>query len=435
MKALTNKVSTLAEQLVGRRTGIVRELVEIPHRAGEPAVHVYAGTTCPAVRCDGQAEPFVCSGAGLGRQEAMLACLGEGVERYCCQFVNRQETVTEDFTYLSDSAVPPDAWALFSEEQYALPAFPFHRMRRDSSLHWVPAVRLNDGRTELVPACMVYMPYVPCPPEQPIAPTCSTGLSCGSTVEDAMLSGLYEVIERDALAIAWLKRVPTARVTDIPSDIAIAFNAKEIDYQVFDLTSNVGVPVYLVLSRGDSDHGMVIAAGTAANGSAYRALHKACLESVQGRLAIINRLERGTPGKLRQDFADVQTFQDHGMVLTARPGLLNTLDFLGSLGTKRFDTVQVTGDQNVPEDLHRIVARLDDLGMEVLVKDLTTDDVRSLGLCVVRVLVPGMQPLHGHHLLPFLGGRRLAAAAAVFGVARSAILPPGQFNPIPHPLP
>lgn len=30
--------------------------------------------------------------------------------------------------------------------------------------------------------------------------------------------------------------------------------------------------------------------------------------------------------------------------------------------------------------------------------------MERLDWCVLRVLVPGMQPLHGHHGLPFLGG-------------------------------
>ena len=55
------------------------------------------------------------------------------------------------------------------------------------------------------------------------------------------------------------------------------------------------------------------------------------------------------------------------------------------------------------EGLAHLVERL---GGErpVLFRLLTPGALAGLGWVVVRVLVPGLQPLHGHHGLPFLGG-------------------------------
>ena len=41
-----------------------------------------------------------------------------------------------------------------------------------------------------------------------------------------------------------------------------------------------------------------------------------------------------------------------------------------------------------------------------VIRNLTPPSLASerMGWCVLRVLVPGLQPLHGHHALPFLGG-------------------------------
>jgi ribosomal protein S12 methylthiotransferase accessory factor len=130
----------------------------------------------------------------------------------------------------------------------------------------------------------------------------------------------------------------------------------------------------------------------------------------------------------------VLTFEDHATVLTARPGLLDRLDFLGARGRRSFDSEASPRLCDTEAALERCVAGLRAIGVEALANDLTTPDISSLGLAVVRALAPGMHPISGIHPLPFLGGRRLARAHEVFGVGRDEVLPPGEFNPIPHPL-
>jgi hypothetical protein len=53
-----------------------------------------------------------------------------------------------------------------------------------------------------------------------------------------------------------------------------------------------------------------------------------------------------------------------------------------------------------------------------------------LGLHVVRVLLPGFQPLHGNHRWAHLGGQRLRRLSAVFGTQVSQ---PLRWNRYPHP--
>ena len=68
----------------------------------------------------------------------------------------------------------------------------------------------------------------------------------------------------------------------------------------------------------------------------------------------------------------------------------------------------------------------------MLVVDLTPPDVAPLGLHVARVLVPGLQPLHGNHAWQHLSGPRLRQLATVFG---PDVNQPWRWNPYPHPCP
>ena len=76
--------------------------------------------------------------------------------------------------------------------------------------------------------------------------------------------------------------------------------------------------------------------------------------------------------------------------------------------------------------------RLGAPGLEVIVVDLTTSDVEGLGFKVVKVLIPGMQPID---FGPWqrLGGPRLYEVPARLGY--SAASGPQELNLFPHPFP
>ena len=65
--------------------------------------------------------------------------------------------------------------------------------------------------------------------------------------------------------------------------------------------------------------------------------------------------------------------------------------------------------------------------------DLTTPWLRSLGLCAVRVVVPGLQPIHFGRGNAVLGGARLYQAPRRMG-RRDRDTTPEELNPWPHPF-
>ena len=65
---------------------------------------------------------------------------------------------------------------------------------------------------------------------------------------------------------------------------------------------------------------------------------------------------------------------------------------------------------------------------------MTSPDVRSLGLTVVKVLAPELCALDVLHGARFLGGRRLYQAAFELGLRERPLTEP-EVNPDPHPFP
>src|SRR6185436_12697817 len=68
--------------------------------------------------------------------------------------------------------------------------------------------------------------------------------------------------------------------------------------------------------------------------------------------------------------------------------------------------------------------------IEAYAVDLTTPDVRDLGFHVARVIAPGLQPLHGNHAWPHLGGPRLRRLRDALGPRARR---PLRWNHRPHP--
>jgi ribosomal protein S12 methylthiotransferase accessory factor len=90
-----------------------------------------------------------------------------------------------------------------------------------------------------------------------------------------------------------------------------------------------------------------------------------------------------------------------------------------------------TGDPR--DDLQAISDRLYAAGHRVFVAELTTEDVATLGLSVVRAVVPGLHPLCAGHTYRALGGRRLRRALAESTLPQTGETP--NDNPAPHPYP
>ena len=72
-------------------------------------------------------------------------------------------------------------------------------------------------------------------------------------------------------------------------------------------------------------------------------------------------------------------------------------------------------------------------GYDAFAVDLTTIDVDDLGFKVVRVVIPGFQPLDINHNHRHLGGHRLQQIADRFGRTECPLHE--MLNPLPHPFP
>lgn len=426
------------------RTGIISDLQEKRVESDDPELFVFASVLADTRPFSFQTASRFNAGAALSRDEARAKAIGEALERYCAGYYDKSRLILATYAELGpELAVSPDRLALFSAAQYLRPGFPYRRPTESTRLAWIEGFSLTRRRPVLVPACLVFVPYDPLRrgEESTLAPSVSSGLACGPSLDQATLSGIFEVVERDAFCTTWFNRLRLPAVEVSPRSERLhrvlreRFLPSGARYHLTATTLDVPIPSFVCVCLSDSAYGPLATVGAACHLDPEIALLKAVVESAHAKLWLKQIIRTRPDWRPAPDFANVVTFEDH--VLAYRfPDLQAELGFLTDPGRP------VVASHNIPvrstddprRDVETCVRLLREQELEVVRVDLTTEDVEELGFHVVKVLVPGMQEINGRHDLPFLGGRRLYDVPLALGHVPQRRTE-AQLNPAAHPFP
>ncbi len=214
--------------------------------------------------------PDVAVGKGKTKQQAKIGCFAESVERYNSTFFGHQH-ILSTHQDLPRRGIEPNKLLLFSEEQYKNrtqnnKSFGlFNQISKNydgSEIRWTPINSLSQGDAVFVPSSYCYLNY-PYQNEIELCPGDTNGCASGNSIEEAVVYGILELIERDAVAIWWYNKIqyPGIRIESIPDQCLL--NLVEEHYkrdQIFhliDITSDFKVPVFVAVSadrNGDMIH-------------------------------------------------------------------------------------------------------------------------------------------------------------------------------------
>jgi ribosomal protein S12 methylthiotransferase accessory factor len=379
-------------------------------------------------------------GSSWNRSAARVAALGEAVERYSAACLpGGDDLVFATAKELGSEAVDPGRFVLFRDDQYRQPSFPYRRFTRSTRVTWVRGSSLLTGEPAFLPAQVVLL-RAPVGVDEPrICQSTSNGLACHATVEEATLSGLFEVVERDAFMITWANRLSLPRLTWRSSprllDLERLYLAPTgLGYAAVDLSAFWRVPTVLGIVRGCSPDQAAVGIGASSGKTIEDAVWKALDEASHVRTWARSLLFLQPSRTFEPDFSDVRDFPDH-VRCYAEHSHARHAAFLDA-AKETHDVAQVPSLEgaNVTETMAAIVERLTAREVSAYVVDVTSPDVRAAGLRVVKVVTPELCPLDVDHRARFLGGTRLYRAAFELGL-RNAPTSADDLNPFPHPFP
>jgi ribosomal protein S12 methylthiotransferase accessory factor len=432
----------IVEYLVDDQVGIIHDVHEISREPGAPDFfHFFAqaGSTLAFSKQD-NSRTRIAGGASADRGKAMAKAIGEAVERYCSALYDAEEFPFVASESASFSCVKPSEFALYSREQYESPGFPFIRFDEKTPVRWVPAQEMGSDAIYYVPAAMVFVPYSydkecnECPITQPI----STGLACHGSWEEAALSAICEVIERDAFTITWQGRLgmPQIRLdslSDRNRDLVARFERTGSVVTVLNLTMDHGIPTILSVLRGMSTEVPALTFAASSHPDPEQAACKSLEELAHTRAFAYHLKATLPPLDPGADYVNVVKRDDH-VRLYCDHASAHLADFIfGSDRRVVFQNVPCPGTGNSVEDLCLLIERINGVNQRVLLCDLTTPDVGELGLHVVRAIIPGFHRLALGHRIRALGGSRLWEVPQRLGYP--GITRESGDNPVPHPYP
>jgi oxazoline/thiazoline synthase len=392
-------------------TGVVRELTKIP---GNGLTHnyiakhhfhsVFDNTTSLRQNLGGRS-----AGKGRTNSQAMASGFCEAIERYSGVFQGDEIREKASYQQLGDKAIDPNVCLNFSQEQYQnrerwnsecqgwfqkVPE-PFARERE---IDWTPVWSLTQQEFKYLPTAYCYYGYQP-----NYKPDCwadSNRCAAGNTLEEAILQGFMELVERDAVALWWYNSLQKPQV-DLDSFNEPYFQNLKQYYQtinrelwVLDLTSDFDIPVFAAISRRSDRFVEDIVLGYGAHFDAKIAISRALTEVNQ---ILPNVLLTKPNGSTNYPISADRLALDWWKTAT-----IAELPYL--IPSDRF-AVKVSSDycdmasDDLLEDVKLCQQIVEKNGLEMLVLDQTRADI---GLRVAKVIVPGMR-----HMWKRLGAGRL----------------------------
>ena len=365
-------------------------------------------------------------GKGTTDQQARTSALCEAIERYSALRHHTEVTRLGTYRELGADAIHPNEVMRFSDRQYrerdawnaSQPGRHFVPVpfEPDARIEWVPVWSLTARRQRLLPAGLLFMHD---PGSHLYSLACSNGCAAGNTREEAVLQGLFELVERDAVAVWWYNRLslPAVDITTFGdawlSNLSDRYAALGRDFVALDLTHDLGIPVMAAVSNLRAGAQEQILIGFGCHLDARTALRRAMLEMCQ-------MLAWSTAADAQRD--DNPASELHAWLTHAtranQPYLVPD------------DTVlaRTRGDYPAPPGPDLLAAidagrrAIEARGLEMLVLDQTRADA---GLPVVKVIVPGLR-----HFWARFGPGRLYDVPVAMG-RLDAPVAEEHLNPIP----
>jgi len=217
--------------------------------------------------------PSGAAGKGMSEVQAKASCLAEAMERYQCGFTGHEPRMRATWEAVRDTAPHPYTYLNYSEQQYDTreewndknDAFNWvgERFDESRSIEWTPAWSLTRNVPRWLPTRACYFSYVDYSAaegdENKFCRADSNGCASGSTIEEAIIQGFFELIERDACGIWWYNRVrrPEFDITELDDP----FVKRSLEYcrdrnfqlSVLDLTNDLGLPVAIAVAHNKAD--------------------------------------------------------------------------------------------------------------------------------------------------------------------------------------
>lgn len=318
----------------------------------------------------------VYGGKGISKIHAKASGMMEAFERYSAEKQEADEVIIANINEILKKGefIPPESLNLPKD---------FKKENLESmKLEWSLTHDIITDKDYYIPSNAIFHPYNY---KESLFKSNTNGLASGNILEEAILHGIFEVIERDAWSIFELthKNYAQIDVGSIESDIICEtidkFESEGIKIKLMDLTADINIPT-IAASADDTltkDAGL-LTLGIGTHLDPEVAILRALTEVAQSRATQINGAREDT---VRADFAREACYE--------RMKRINKYYFRQEEEQISLSSIENKSTTSITEDL------------EIVKEELISNDIKNilyynltrseLDVSVVRVIIPEME--------------------------------------------
>lgn len=374
--------------------------------------------------------------------QAAFCAMGESIERYSPLFT------APDFIKISykelkkqrKNALSPSTYKIYSENQAACKTGEIFNTTDHSKIDWT---WFNEGfknkKKILLPHefCRFFKRQVPL-----YFSGTSSGNGCGKTPEAALLSGTYELLERDAVLYYWFTKNTPAQISlSNPDSDMVQFlkNFKNSlnKISLFHLKTDLSAHSILAVFQGDpKSREPYFAVSGACHLEPSIAIKKAMLELMHCVKGLITDFDEIKRVNYVLDLENsVWDFIDHVYLYAFTP-LKKAYEFLFASKPQliNYKDLEAKVLKNPKHQLKTLAHDIQKNGYRIYNKNITPRDVKSAGFFIYRVFSPDFISIEATHRYRHLGCKRLYQLGSKLKLSKN----PRTFadlNSYPHPFP
>jgi len=378
-------------------------------------------------------------GSSFDPEEARAKAVGEFLERYALLTHSQYQTEKASVAYLKksgrrflDTASVEGAFQHISGSAVSDIS--------DAEFLWVKGRSLFEGKEILLPAQLVFWHYNQAQfSELCIRESNSNGAAGMFSLEQALLAGIHELIQRDTFLIFWLNRIAPPRITPESIEnqeiqkILATIRRYNLGVEILDITSDFGIPAFIaVLLDGTEDRkGIVIGGGC--NAEPEKAITSSLLEALSMLHIARKNYEVFTLPEPYRPFKEDIGQRDR-LFLWSNPEMFPRFRWFINGETISFDAhkEKYKIPFGVHEELTLLIEKCKAMGKgyEIYYYEADNNIFRKLKYHVVKVIIPALVPIYLHEVHAPLSISRLKTVPSQLGYTRTSFP-----EPLPHPFP
>lgn len=324
----------------------------------------------------------VYAGKGATREQAKASAMMEGFERYSAerQDIDGERTFVDTYNNIKDSKNVLDPKDLLLPKNYG------NENVENSRLEWIEAEDIISEERIYVPSNAVFHPYIPTREVSPspiaIFKGNTNGLASGNIIEESVLHGIFEVVERDAWSIFELTKRNKKEISqdnidnEIINELLDKFHSQGIDIKLMDITADLKITT-IAASADDTvlKDPALLTLGVGTHLNPEVAVIRALTEVAQSRATQIHGTREDT---IRADFMRKSGYEHMKR--------MNTHYFQREEETIDLSDIEDKSSNSIKRDIETSIEEVQKVGFnQVLYTDLTREEI---GINVARVIIP-----------------------------------------------